>query len=75
MAYKMRLLGILLGCVLLIISAGCQREIEKVSDDDLRAKYSECYDMNEPGAAMIMACKNYKEECDRRSKEIGRFIC
>ena len=50
-------------------------EWETITDDELRAKYSECYDMNEPGAAMILACENYKRECDRRAKELNRYIC
>ncbi len=72
---KLSPLHLLIICLLLLSSNGCERKIEQVTDDDLRAKYAECFDMNEPAAAMILACENYKRECDRRSKKIGRFIC
>ncbi len=61
--------------LLLVVSAGCEKKIEKVSDQELRAKWAECQDMNAPGAAMIMACENYERECKRRRKELKRFVC
>ncbi len=56
-------------------TTGCDRAIEKVSDQELLAKYSECQSTDNPSAAMGFACENYKRECERRRKETGRYIC
>lgn len=61
--------------VSVVTLVGCSREIEKVSDEELRAKWSECVDMNDPAPAMLFACENYKKECERRGKETGRYVC
>lgn len=57
------------------VTTGCDRAIEKVSDQELMGKYSECQNAENPSAAMGFACENYKKECERRRKETGRYIC
>ena len=56
-------------------SAGCDRAIEKISDQELQGKYAECQSTENPSAAMGFACENYKRECKRRREETGRYIC
>lgn len=60
--------------VSILLLTACERDIHKVSDQDLIEKRNECMSMNDPAPAMIFACENYKKECKRR-RELGRFLC
>lgn len=57
-----------------IAMVGCESKWEKMPDDELAVKSSECYGMNDPAPAMIQVCKNYKRECERRREE-GNYVC
>ena len=61
--------------VSLLLLSACESKWEKMPDDELSAKASECMNMNDPAPAMIQVCKNYKRECERRFKELGRYVC
>lgn len=63
----------LLGILIIALSA-CERDIHKMSDQELVKKRTECMTMKDPAPAMIYACDNYKRECKRR-RELGRFLC
>ncbi|MEH6557572.1 MAG: hypothetical protein V7459_06755 [Oceanicoccus sp.] len=52
----------------------CESKWEKMPDDELVNKSSECLNISDPGAAMIQVCKNIKRECERR-REIGIYLC
>lgn len=65
---------VLTGVVVLTLSACSGKKIEKMPDMELVAKNNECLNMNDPAPAMIFACKNYKQECERR-RTLGRYIC
>ncbi len=64
--------------VLLVMSAvfltACESKWEKMPDDQLAAKASECVAEDDPSSAMIQVCKNYERECERR-RELGFYIC
>jgi|TARA_B110000977_G_scaffold137093_1_gene174122 hypothetical protein len=66
-------LPLLLLTVLVVLTA-CESKWEKMPDDDLVNKSSECLNISDPGAAMIQVCKNIKRECERRRK-IGVYLC
>jgi hypothetical protein len=66
-------LRLLLLMTALFMSA-CESKWEKMPDDELAAKASECLNMNDPAPAMIQVCKNYKRECERRRKT-GKYVC
>lgn len=57
-----------------VFLSACESKWEKMPDDILAAKYSECFSVSDPGAAMIQVCKNYKRECERRRKN-GIYVC
>ena len=57
-----------------VFLAGCESKWEKMPDDELAAKNSDCYGMNDPAPAMIQVCKNYKRECERRRSQ-GIYAC
>ena len=58
----------------LVFLSACESKWEAMHDDELAAKYSECFSVDNPGAAMIQVCKNYERECERRRKQ-GNYIC
>ncbi len=58
----------------LVFLAACESKWEKMPDDELAAKSSECHNMNDPAPAMIQVCKNYERECERRRSE-GIYVC
>ncbi|MEE8058958.1 MAG: hypothetical protein V3T17_14150 [Pseudomonadales bacterium] len=64
--------------IILLMSAvlltACESKWEKMPDDILAAKDSECRNNNDQAAAMIQVCKNYKRECERR-RSIGVYVC
>lgn len=57
-----------------VFMAACESKWEKMPDDVLAAKASDCLYMTDPGTAMIQVCKNYKRECERR-RSLGKYIC
>lgn len=59
---------------MLVLLSACESKWDKMPDDVLAAKYSECLNMNDPAAAMIQVCKNYKRECEKR-RERGIYAC
>ncbi|MGK0499208.1 MAG: hypothetical protein ACJAYG_000842 [Oceanicoccus sp.] len=59
---------------LAIILTACESKWAKMSDDELAVKNSDCYGIEDPGAAMIQACKNYQRECERR-RENKIYVC
>lgn len=59
---------------LAIILTACESKWEKMPDDELAAKNSECYGVDDPAPAMIQVCKNYQRECERR-RENGIYVC
>lgn len=63
----------LLLCSIIFVTA-CESKWEKMPDDELAVKNSECYGTSDPSAAMLQACKNYKRECERRRAE-GIYAC
>jgi hypothetical protein len=63
---------LLLTCTLFM--AACESKWEKMPDDELAEKASECLNLNDPGPAMLQVCKNYKRECERRRKT-GKYVC
>ncbi len=65
----------IIALVITILVTGCDKEIEKVSDIELRAKWRDCERTRDPGTGMVFACKNYKKECERRKKELKRNVC
>lgn len=65
---------LMLICASIFLLAACERDIHKISDQELIEKRNECMSMNDPAPAMIFACENYKRECKRR-RELGRFLC
>ncbi len=54
--------------------SACESKWEKMPDDELAAKNAECYTIDDPAAAMIQVCKNYKRECERRRSQ-GIYAC
>ncbi len=58
----------------LVFLSACESKWEKMPDDELAAKNSDCYGMNDPAPAMIQVCKNYKRECERRRAQ-GVYVC
>lgn len=52
----------------------CESKWEKMPDDELAMKSSECLGVSDPAPAMIQVCKNYKRECERRREE-GIYVC
>lgn len=75
MQIKKKFSGGLLLLAMVVLVSGCEREIEKVSDQALQEKWSECQSTENPSPAMAFACDNYKRECERRRKKTGRYIC
>lgn len=75
MHFSNKFLQLALLAFLIAVSAGCDRKIEKMSNQELQGKSTECQNAENPSAAMGFACENYKRECDRRRKEMGRYIC
>lgn len=65
--------AILISSVLVLTA--CESKWEKMLDDELASKASECDRTASQGAAMIQVCKNYRRECERRLQEKGRYIC
>lgn len=63
----------LLAAAVVLLTA-CESKWEKMPDDELVNKSSECLNVSDPGAAMIQVCKNIKRECERR-REIGIYLC
>ena len=57
-----------------VFLSACESKWEKMPDDELAAKNAECYTIDDPAAAMIQVCKNYKRECERRRSE-GIYVC
>lgn len=57
-----------------ILLSACESKWEKMPDDQLAAKSSECMSISDPSSAMIQVCKNYQRECERRRK-IGVYVC
>jgi hypothetical protein len=74
MIQKFRALSTPLILMSAVFLSACESKWEKMPDDELAAKYSECFDVSDPGAAMIQVCKNYKRECERR-RENGIYVC
>ena len=75
MCVKTTLIRVTILFAFICASSGCDRAIEKVSDQELQGKYAECQSAENPSAAMGFACENYKKECKRRREETGRYIC
>jgi len=46
-----------------------------LSDGELVEKMSECHSEPNKTPGMAVACGNYIEECQRRGKETGNYIC
>lgn len=57
-----------------ILLTACESKWEKIPDDVLAAKSSECMSIHDPSSAMIQVCKNYQRECERR-RENGIYVC
>jgi hypothetical protein len=62
---------LLVGFVML---SACESKWESMPDDELAAKNSECFGIDDPAPAMIQVCKNYKRECERRRTQ-GIYAC
>lgn len=57
-----------------VLLTACESKWEKMPDDQLAAKSSECMSIADPSSAMIQVCKNYQRECERR-RENGVYVC
>ena len=57
-----------------VMLSACESKWESMPDDELAAKNSDCYGIDDPAPAMIQVCKNYKRECERRRTQ-GIYAC
>lgn len=58
----------------LAMTAGCGGGMD-ISDQDLIKKMNECNAEPNKTPGMAVSCGNYIEECARRGKETGNYIC
>ena len=57
-----------------VLLAACESKWNKMSDDEIAAKSSECAAIADPSSAMIQVCKNVERECERRRAN-GIYVC
>lgn len=57
-----------------ILLAACDGKWQKLPDDQLAAKATECASIADPSSAMIQVCKNVNRECERR-RENDNYTC
>ncbi|WP_339671241.1 hypothetical protein [Dasania marina] len=57
-----------------ILLSACDSKWQKLADDQLAAKSSDCAAIGDPSSAMIQVCKNVARECERR-RENGVYAC
>ena len=57
--------------------AGCdlfESDMDKLSDDTLRAKWKECQSIKDISRLKATACSNYEKQCNKR-KKAGTLAC
>jgi len=59
--------------VLMATLSACGSSWEKMADEELAMKSSECQS-TEPGPAMAQVCANVERECERRRKN-KNYVC
>ena len=57
-----------------VLLAACESKWNKMSDDEIAGKSSECAAIADPSSAMIQVCKNVERECERRRSN-GIYVC
>ena len=64
-----------LPAVLVMVAAltACESSWEKMPDEELAMKSSECHS-TDPGPAMAQVCANVERECQRRRKN-KNYVC
>jgi len=60
--------------IAVICLAACNSKWEKLPDDVLADKASECASDSNPSTATLQVCKNYMRECERR-REKNIYVC
>lgn len=60
---------------LLMTACGDDSKIQSMDDYDLAQRYGECLDRRPTAPGKVQACENLRKECDRRKKELGRYVC
>lgn len=53
---------------------GCTQGLD-MSDDELVKRVNECHSDTNKTPGMAVSCGNYFDECKRRGKETGNYIC
>ncbi|SBS27820.1 hypothetical protein MSP8887_00738 [Marinomonas spartinae] len=67
--------GVLILAITLL--AGCDlfdSDMDKLSDDTLRAKWKECQGIKDISRLKATACSNYEKQCKKRQKA-GTLAC
>ena len=72
--YVHRGMLLLAGSALLLMLGGCEQGMN-ISDDELVKRVNECHAEDNKTPGMAVACGNYFDECKRRGKKTGNYIC
>jgi hypothetical protein len=66
----MKLLALVASTVLLVLSlSACEGKMQKMTNQELAQKSSECVRNNPTSPGRVTACENIRKECEARRKE------
>lgn len=70
-----RTLMIPLAFALLLLGCKGDTSLQRLSDYDLAEKHKECTARKPSAPGAILACNNIRDECERRHKALGNYMC
>lgn len=67
--------GVLLLISVWLVSCGGNSELRGLEDYELATRQAECLDRQPTAPGRAQACSNVERECERRRKDLGRYVC
>ncbi len=60
---------------LLLLTACGDSAMEAMPDKELAKRYGQCLDKEPSSPGYATSCENMRKECERRERELSKFIC